>query len=514
MTRFLAARFPMRTNEMLLQSHDITGTSPDTQTDQLHELLRHRMSKPQRHRLLHGFPLAAAMPFANDDVRRMSNAAEERFAPRHDDDRELLVGVLPHSFCNPKIAGCGFCTFPHEDISSLKAAAVVNGVILEINGRMSAAPHLIGRSVQGLYFGGGTANLSPAVPFRNLCQKLNRLFDLTKAEVTLEGVPAYFLNRKPLLLDILPQELAARHFRISMGVQTFSRSRLEQMGRLAFGGPEVFGEVVRNAHARGMTVSADLLFNLPGQSLSEMKDDVTQAVNLGLDQICLYHLVLFRGMAAPWARDEQLLASLPENETAARNWEALREHLISQGYRQTTLTNFERNDLKDDPRRYLYELMSFQPDRYDMLGFGPSGISCTQNASPLSALKTMNPENASEYLQAVQQGGTVWNRYYEFSSGDLRLLHATRQLSALQIDRRRYFDALGSDVCDDYPQELDVLQRERLLDATEAAVSLTTRGMFYADSVAAVLAHRQLGRGRSGGSSQRVHSNDNSGGHM
>jgi len=499
---------------MLLQTECSAVTASDARTRQLQQLLHHRMSKPQRHRLLHGFPLAAAMPFASDEVRKMCDATDERFAPRHHPDRELLVGVLPHSFCNPKITGCGFCTFPHEDFSSLKAAAVVNGVIREIESRMTSAPHLIGRSIHGLYFGGGTANLTPAIPFRNLCRKLNEVFDLAQAEVTLEGVPAYFLNRKPLLLDILPQELAARHFRISMGVQTFSRSRLELMGRLAFGGPEVFAEVVTNAHARGMTVSADLLFNLPGQSLSEMKEDVSHAVNLGLDQICLYHLVLFRGMAAPWARDARLLASLPQNETASRNWEALREHLMAQGYRQTTLTNFERCDLQNDSRRYLYELMSFQPDRFDMLGFGPSGISYTEHTVRSTALKTMNPESAAEYLQAVQQGGMVWNRYYEFASGDLRLLHATRQVSALRIDRRRYQEARGSDVCNDYAQEVETLGRAGLLDVTSAAVSLTTRGMFYADSVAAVLAHRQLGRGRDALSSQRVSANDNSGGHM
>ena len=126
----------------------------------------------------------------------------------------------------------------------------------------------------------------------------------------------------------------------------------------------------------------------------------------------------------------------------------------------------------------------------------------------------MNPESAVEYLQAVQRGGTVWNRYYEFSSSDLKLLHATRQLSALQINRRRYQNALGSDVVHDYAQELETLARHRLLNVTDAAVSLTTRGMFYADSVAAVLAHRQLGRGRNKLASQRVHANDNSGGHM
>ena len=498
----------------MLQTECSAGAASEARSLQLHELLHRQMSKPQRHRLLHGFPLAAAMPFASDEVRKMSDANDERFSLGQHPDRELLVGVLPHSFCNPKIAGCGFCTFPHEDFSSLKAAVVVNGVIREIESRTTSAPHLIGRSIHGLYFGGGTANLTPAAPFRNLCRKLNEVFDLSQAEVTLEGVPAYFLNRKPLLLDILPEELAARHFRISMGVQTFSRSRLEHMGRLAFGGPEVFAEVVANAHARGMTASADLLFNLPGQSLSEMKDDVSHAVNLGLDQICVYHLVLFRGMAAPWARDTRLLASLPENETASRNWEALREHLLAQGYHQTTLTNFERCDLQNDPRRYLYELMSFQPDRFDVLGFGPSGISCCEQTPGSSALKTMNPESAVEYLQAVQRGGTVWNRYYEFASSDLRLLHATRQLSALRIDRRRYLKALGSDVCNDYAEELETLEREGLLDVTDAAVSLTTRGMFYADSVAAVLAHRQLGRGRDTPGLQRVSLNDNSGGHM
>ena len=493
---------------------ETVATTIDARSSQLSQLLRERMSKPQRHRLLHGFPLAAAMPFANDKVRSLSDARDQRFTPLSGSDRKLLVGVLPHSFCNPKIAGCGFCTFPHEDFSSLKASAVVNGVIQEIDSRITFTPQLITKGVHGLYFGGGTANLSPAVPFRNLCRKLNDVFDLQQAEVTLEGVPAYFLNRKPMLLDILPEELAARHFRISMGIQTFSRIRLEQMGRLAFGGPEIFAEVVSNAQARGMTVSADLLFNLPGQTLAEMKDDISRAVELGLDQICLYHLVLFRGMAAPWARDERLLGSLPSNQLAEENWISLREHLLEQGYRQTTLTNFERCGLRDDSRRYQYELMSFEPEHFDMLGFGPSGISYTERSLQSSGLKTMNPENAAEYLQAVQRGRTVWNRFYEFDSRDLRLLHATRHLSALSIDRQRYSTAFGTDVCDDYGDELAAFEQQGLLEINAAVVALTPRGMFYTDSVAAVLAHRQLGRGRTAAGKQRVSANDNSGGHM
>src|SRR5262249_2137255 len=80
------------------------------------------------------------------------------------------------------------------------------------------------------------------------------------AEVTLEGVPAYFVKRRPLLIDLLLQVIPARHYRISMGIQTFDEGQLRRMGRLAFGTADTFREVVDAAHARGFTVSADLLF--------------------------------------------------------------------------------------------------------------------------------------------------------------------------------------------------------------------------------------------------------------
>ena len=74
---------------------------------------------------------------------------------------------------------------------------------------MAAQLSLFGQPVAGLYFGGGTANLTPAEPFRKLCRTLAECFDLRGAEVTLEGVPAYFVKRWPLLLDVLREEVIA-----------------------------------------------------------------------------------------------------------------------------------------------------------------------------------------------------------------------------------------------------------------------------------------------------------------
>src|SRR5262245_23016698 len=130
--------------------------------DDLREL-RSRMAKPQRHRLLHGYPLAAAM-----QPRKHKPGQQDDILFEPDTNRELLVGVLPHPFCNPTVAGCGFCTFPHEKYSGPLASTLVNAVIREIDQRITAQPDLGRRPVTGLYFGGGTANLTPPGDFQRL----------------------------------------------------------------------------------------------------------------------------------------------------------------------------------------------------------------------------------------------------------------------------------------------------------------------------------------------------------
>lgn len=244
----------------------VSSASPrrhlSTSRTEARRFLDDSLRRPQRHRLLHGYPLAQAMRARRDDCE----VGDIRFFPHRggaaNTTRGLLVGVLPHPFCNPALTGCGFCTFPHEAYRSDRAAEVVEAVAREVEQRLERQPELRRRRIAGLYFGGGTANLSPAGPFRRLCRAIAEAFDLSDAEVTLEGVPIYFVRKEPLLVDVMREELPARHFRLSMGVQTFDEARLRQMGRQAFGDESTFREVVELAHSRGLTVSGDLLFNM------------------------------------------------------------------------------------------------------------------------------------------------------------------------------------------------------------------------------------------------------------
>ncbi|RME70423.1 MAG: Fe-S oxidoreductase, partial [Planctomycetota bacterium] len=285
-------------------------------------------------------------------------------------------------------------------------------------------------------------------------------------------MPIYFLTRGGALLDAFA-ELPARHRRLSMGVQSFDPSWLDRMGRRAFGTRAQVAQVVRRAHALGMTVSCDLLINLPGQPLADMLEDVRAAHELGFDQVCVYHLVLFEGLGTPWSRDPAMLAALPDNEQAFHNWRSVRAFLLERGYEQSTLTNFEREGVAGTPRAFLYEALSFRPEQTDAVGFGPGGISCFTDLAHGRAIKLVNAAGAAAYRHRIERDAAAFDRAFRYTARDLRLLHLTRTLARGEIERTTYRRVFGTDALADFPQSFTALGDAGLVEVDERAIRLT-----------------------------------------
>lgn len=442
--------------------------------------LRRRLAGPQRHRLLHGYPTRALLSPAGD-------RGAGQFDPPWplDRSRSLIVGVLPHPLCNPTVAGCGFCTFGHEAYRGDLARALALRAADEVRARCEGTPGLGGRRVAALYFGGGTANLTPPDAFAALCAALSASLDLTGAEATLEGTPAMVPARGEALLDLLAALPAATR-RLSMGVQTFDPAWLRRMGREAIGGPEAVVRAVEVARRRGLATSCDLLIDLPGQSAAAMVDDVRRAVDLGFDQVCVYHLVLFPGLGTPWSKDAALLAARPDNATSLAAWSTVRAELLARGYVQTTLTNFERRDAHAGERRFRYEALSFTPATTDAAGFGCGAISTFVDRRRGRALKLVNAEESRRYLAATP--ARPFALRFDHGPFDLRLLHVTRSLSRLGVSAEEYAALTGGDLRADFAPAWSALAAEGLVEVGADGVALTPRGMFFADAAAGLLA--------------------------
>ncbi|MCA9494803.1 MAG: hypothetical protein KC621_32970 [Myxococcales bacterium] len=437
------------------------------------------MRRPQRHRLLHGYPMPPLLRRASPDplhVRRLDGAlirrAGEVLEPPLVDlgsDRPLIVGVMPHTQCQPKVEGCGFCTFPHDDFDKRLLRHTVGRVIDEVRG---TPEELRRRRVVGVYLGGATANLMPTASLRGLLDALGAAFELHGAELTLEGVPSLFPSFLPGALHALRDGPGARK-RVSMGVQTFDPAWLARMGREHFGDRRTVEKVVSRAHGFGMTASADLLLGLPGRPLEEELADLRLAATLGLDQICVYPLVLTGD--TPWARDPAMVDGLPRVEEGLARWLEVRELLGSLGFTQTTLTNFEREPA------FAYERASFAPDVHDGLGIGPLSISTFLDPKARRAVKTVRGRATREWMDTDR----LW---FPYEPRDVSLLLITRMLCALEIERARYQTVLGHDLVEQHGAVVDALVEARLATLDDRVLKLTPTGAYYADAVVGTFA--------------------------
>lgn len=213
-----------------------------------------------------------------------------------------------------------------------------------------------------------------------------------------------------------------------------------------------------------------------------MNHDVDAAIGLGLDQICIYHLVLYEGLGTPWSKDPALVAVMPANGVACANWLRLRARLLSAGYVQSTLTNFERADSAAGPRRFRYEVDSFSPEAFDGVGSGPLSIS---SAVDWPAQRAINLLRRKDVSGAAWSGGDLMFRY---ERDDLRLLFVIRSLAKTAFSTTTYAALFGTAFVDDFAEVVAVLVAAELIVLETECCALTPRGMFFSAAVVSVLA--------------------------
>ena len=472
--------------------------------------LERRMKEPQRHRLLHGYPMSRGMkPIPKEEeVQPDEEEINEQWRkpvktpPTWSDiedffqyiissgrRKKLAVGVIPHPCCTTLKEQCGYCSFPCEKYSVRTEAKSIRAVMAELWELEKRYPEITKRPVSSLYFGGGTANLTSHGWFKELCHALNTTLQIgEKTELTLEGTPKYFSTNK-VLLNLMKEFFPKSRLRVSIGVQTFDQDILKKAGRSVLNEEGSVEKAVETAREMGFKVSCDMLFNLPGQrSFSTIKPDLDRIVNLGVEHICWYHLVAFPGMNTPWSRDPEIMQALPNRTQALENWNAVYNAMADAGYEAVTLTDFKkkRSGIKGS---YQYEEDLRRPENVDWLGLGPYAISVFSNFGFPLGIKLMNPSNLDEYVKRQEAKGTAWDRFFCYDSADLQLYWVTRHIKGTGISRKKFKSLFKRDIEFSFGHEIRTLEAKGLLklDNQTDTYQLTPEGFFYADSVAGLI---------------------------
>lgn len=209
------------------------------------------------------------------------------------------------------IKRCGYCDFntytPHELQDGATLEIVSNDYIDAVLKELEAAPL---DEVPTIFFGGGTPSLLPAEDLGRVIAAIKVRNGLTPdCEITLEANPDSVTAEK------LARYLEVGFNRISFGMQSAKPHVLAVLDRTHK--PDNVKRAVDMARAAGFgSISVDLIYGTPGESIDDWRETVTNALSLDIDHISAYALIVEGGtkLAAQIKRGE---LTMPDDDLMA-----------------------------------------------------------------------------------------------------------------------------------------------------------------------------------------------------
>lgn len=182
-------------------------------------------------------------------------------------------------FCAAKCPYCDFNSHVRRDVDAARWARALVGEIER------AANELPGRTVESVFFGGGTPSLMPPETVAAVIAAIRRGWRLAEeAEITLEANPTSVeAGRFRGYRD-------AGVTRLSMGIQSLHDQDLRALGRR-----HTADEALRAfdvARAIFPRVSFDLIYARQGQTVAAWEAELRAALALAVDHLSLYQLTI------------------------------------------------------------------------------------------------------------------------------------------------------------------------------------------------------------------------------
>ncbi|MBP2414436.1 oxygen-independent coproporphyrinogen-3 oxidase [Arthrobacter stackebrandtii] len=194
-------------------------------------------------------------------------------------------------FCAVRCGYCDFNTYTATELGGgASQAAYAETAVQEVEfaARAMKASGLPERRLSTVFFGGGTPTLLPAGDLTRILGAAVEQWGIEEgAEVTTEANPDS-VTRESL------QELFDGGFtRVSFGMQSAVPHVLKVLDRTH--NPEKVPQAVAWAREIGLSVSVDLIYGTPGESVADWETSVRAALSYEPDHISAYSLIVEEG---------------------------------------------------------------------------------------------------------------------------------------------------------------------------------------------------------------------------
>ena len=352
---------------------------------------------------------------------------------------------------------CGYCDFTllagRDDLAGDYLRA------LELELRQLEQP----REVDTLFFGGGTPTHLAEAELARLLELAREWFRLAPGgEFSVEANPAGLTDEKLRLMA------DAGVNRVSLGVQSFDEGLLKLLER-DHRESEIL-DAVAGLRERFENFSLDLIFALPGQTLTHWRETLRRAIELRPTHLSTYGLTFEKGTAFWSRREKGAIEQLP-NELERDMYAAAMDDLATAGFEQYEISNFSRPGFRCRHNQTYWRALPY-------FGFGPGA------ARYILGRRESNHRSTTTWIKRVLAGQSG-----VAMSEELDPEHRAREAIVLglrQFDgiRRDEFQTLTGFDLDSLVSE--TIRREvaagRIEDFGEG-IRITREGRFFADPV-------------------------------
>lgn len=334
---------------------------------------------------------------------------------------------------------CPFCSFHRVQYRADKAQRYFAALRQEIR-----RYHDAGFAFTGVYVGGGTPTVAPGELVETL-GLIRSLFPVR--EISVET------NPRDLRDDVLAQLAAAGVDRLSVGVQSFDDQLLRNMERYEkYGSSAEIQERLQAAAPLFRTLNADMIYNLPHQTLASLEGDLDILLRLKVNQVSCYPLMTAKSATF-----------LPRARRLRPFFDTIRQRLSPQFAPQSAWC-FARGDGALD--EYIVEAD-------DYVGVGSGAFSY------LDGVMYATTFSLKAYADRVGRGFTGITGQRRLSVNEQILHTFLVRLFGLRLDKRQFVERFGQHRLLKLTPILAGLKLAGAVREDKTTYRLTDRGMYY-----------------------------------
>ena len=372
------------------------------------------------------------------------------------------MGLYVHiPFCKQK---CMYCDFPAYQNLQDYYETYVYALVQEIDLWVSEHPESKERSIDTIYFGGGT-------PTELSIQQLQMIVDKIKSTFTIDENCHMTIESNPGEVDLqyLTKLVKLGFNRISFGVQTFDDKALTMLHRGHDGEKAI--QAVYDAKEAGFTdINIDLIYGLPRQTLEDIQHNLNIVKDLPINHISTYGLQVEVGTYLYHLVQKNLI-SIPSESIDESMYDTMMAGLKELGFERYEISNFAKgNSYSRHNLKYWHYV--------DYLGFGAGAHSF------YDGIRRSNNRNVMPYIQSVDR--------YIMPTIDTETITVERAQEdfcflALRtkwgLDEQKFEDRFGVSVHNLFGNILEELVTKGLLEYQNGSYHLSSEGAKHGNYV-------------------------------